>query len=136
MANRQMALTRVRATIQEPRRVLWAGPELFLPLRPFFPLDLPEAPATVDAADANEVGDLESRAMPAISLPTTTPPVIALPKTLDFCMLAISPPESLFEIEFWRERVRRIFECSVTSGRPPNPVVCKERKRGGKKGAC
>lgn len=123
-----MALTRVRATIQEPRRVLWAAPELFLALRVVFPFALPEPPAVAAASVAKEVGDFVSRAIPAISLPTTTPPVIALPKPLDFWMLAISPPESLLEIEFWRESVRRMFECSVTSGRPPNPVVYNKSK--------
>ena len=41
---------------------------------------------------------------------------------LDFCKLEISP-DSEFEMESCRDVVRLIFECSVTSGNPPNPVV-------------
>lgn len=135
IASRQMALTRSKANIQELRHGLWAAPvPPFLALREllllFFVLPTPAPPAAAVAGVVSEVGDLVSRAMPAISLPTTMPPPVnALPKTLDFCMLAISPPESLLEIEFWRERVRRMFECSVTSGSPPKPVVCKHKKR-------
>nr|ABJ17025.1 IP12648p [Drosophila melanogaster] len=120
MASRQMALTRVMATSQDPLLPFCppSGPAFaFLDA---FPFALPVAPAPV--VEPSDVGDLASR--PTISPPTTTPPARGLPKfTFDFWMLAISPPESLFEIEFWRDSVRRMFECSVTSGNPPKPVV-------------
>lgn len=48
----------------------------------------------------------------------------------DFCNVDISVNSDDIDREFCLDNVvLRILECSVTSGSPPKPVVCKERRK-------